>query len=340
MLRIHFTPQDVARVRMVVLGPLAETQLSMRTLHNPMARVEFTGWRERVAPRVPGQVRALARFLAPTTCGPIDLFTPVGPVADVDHGLDRLLGAPELREELAVPCHRSHPRPAWLTPTLDRGDRDHLAAVLRAGHQVAIKPFWRELESALEIERTRCARLLLEGGVDMLMAGLHPSIRWRDGVLELTEYRPHVDSAIHLSGRGVILAPSFFCQPGPMVFTSCADAGDSPTLIYPIDRDLRRVARIWAPTGQGGQRALRALLGRARATVLEVIASGSVTTTEIARRAGISPSSASEHATVLRDAGLVASRRDQNRVLHTITSAGAAILNGTSKSVAADPQRR
>lgn len=331
VLRIHFTPQDVARVRVTVLGPLAETQLSLRTLHDPNARVEFTGWREAVASRLPGHVHALARFLAPVSCGLIDLFTPTGPTADVDHALDRLLGAPALRDELQVPCYRNHLRPAWLTPALDRSDRNNLAAALRAGHQVAIEPFWRGIEAALETERSRCARLLLEGGVDTLMASLHPLIRWRDGVLELTAYRPYFVSAVHLSGRGLTLAPSFFCRPGPLVFGPFADVGDSPILIYPIGADLQTAARIWAPTDYGGQRALRALLGRARATVLQVIASGPLTTTEIARRAGISPSSASEHATVLRDAGLVASRRDLNRVVHTITSAGVIILNGANK---------
>jgi hypothetical protein len=65
MLRIQFAPEDVARVRVVMLGPLAETQLSLRTLHNPAAGPEFTGWRERVGSQVPAQVHALGRFLSP-----------------------------------------------------------------------------------------------------------------------------------------------------------------------------------------------------------------------------------------------------------------------------------
>ncbi|MEU1098463.1 winged helix-turn-helix domain-containing protein [Streptomyces sp. NPDC005877] len=42
-----------------------------------------------------------------------------------------------------------------------------------------------------------------------------------------------------------------------------------------------------------------------------------MTTSRLAARAGISPASASEHATVLRSAGLVGTARDRNAVLHT-----------------------
>jgi DNA-binding transcriptional ArsR family regulator len=61
--------------------------------------------------------------------------------------------------------------------------------------------------------------------------------------------------------------------------------------------------------------------------VLDAIGDG-CSTTDLARRVGVSPAAASQHATVLRNAGLVMRQRDRNTVLHTLTALGRAVLNG------------
>ncbi|MGW4004260.1 ArsR family transcriptional regulator, partial [Streptomyces nigra] len=50
------------------------------------------------------------------------------------------------------------------------------------------------------------------------------------------------------------------------------------------------------------------------------------TTSEVARRVGVTPSTASEHVGILREAGLAASVRDRNTVLHVLTPLGASLL--------------
>ncbi|WP_443071388.1 ArsR family transcriptional regulator [Streptomyces sp. NBC_01465] len=50
------------------------------------------------------------------------------------------------------------------------------------------------------------------------------------------------------------------------------------------------------------------------------------TTGELACAAGVSASSASQHTTALRDAGLIASRRQGASVLHILTPLGASLL--------------
>jgi DNA-binding transcriptional ArsR family regulator len=62
--------------------------------------------------------------------------------------------------------------------------------------------------------------------------------------------------------------------------------------------------------------------------VLYAIAERPLSTTEVARQLRISLSSASEHATVLREATLVTTQRSGNLSLHSITSLGVALLNG------------
>jgi DNA-binding transcriptional ArsR family regulator len=83
---------------------------------------------------------------------------------------------------------------------------------------------------------------------------------------------------------------------------------------------------MWS-NGRSQTDALSALLGHNRAAVLLRIADG-CTTSELAQRAGISLASASQHATVLLEAGLITTRRDGGAVLHTLTSLGASLLNG------------
>jgi DNA-binding transcriptional ArsR family regulator len=94
-------------------------------------------------------------------------------------------------------------------------------------------------------------------------------------------------------------------------------------LIYPVERrpdDLPRAAR--AHPG-----AVAALIGPTRAATLDALAAREreVSTSDLARLVGISTASASEHAKVLREAGLVFSRRERNRMLHRLSDLGLAI---------------
>ncbi|MFJ2893185.1 ArsR/SmtB family transcription factor [Streptomyces sp. NPDC087305] len=64
-------------------------------------------------------------------------------------------------------------------------------------------------------------------------------------------------------------------------------------------------------------------------------------TSELARCAGILVSSASQHLTVLRRAGVVVSRREANVVVHAVTPLGTDLLRGrqsSPKQVCSDQQ--
>ncbi|QDQ15355.1 helix-turn-helix domain-containing protein [Streptomyces spectabilis] len=83
------------------------------------------------------------------------------------------------------------------------------------------------------------------------------------------------------------------------------------------------------------RRSLAALLGRARALLLEAAADGTFTTTELARHTGLTPSNASRHLVALREAALVSSRRHRNTTLHTVTALGVSLLDGGRPSLPA-----
>jgi DNA-binding transcriptional ArsR family regulator len=194
---------------------------------------------------------------------------------------------------------------------------------------VAVAPYWGRIQAAVEADRSRRARALLDGGAEGLLASLRPAMRWESGVLEVLDYP--VDRELHLDGRGLLLLPSFFCTRIPVTLL---DPELPPVLVYPVDRlggpgpAAGERAGPAPLDGRGmGREALAALLGRTRAAVLETVSDGS-TTGEVARRLRISPAAASQHTTVLRNAGLLVSQRERNTVLHTLTRLGRAMLDG------------
>ncbi|MEU5259624.1 winged helix-turn-helix domain-containing protein [Amycolatopsis sp. NPDC021455] len=98
------------------------------------------------------------------------------------------------------------------------------------------------------------------------------------------------------------------------------DPGRRPVPVYPVDR---RPGWFGGPPNRSAAR----LLGHTRAAVLEAICALPVpTTTEIATELGISPASASQHATVLRDSGLITTDRAGGAARHRPASYGSALL--------------
>lgn len=78
-----------------------------------------------------------------------------------------------------------------------------------------------------------------------------------------------------------------------------------------------------------GTSSLAPLLGRTRAVVLAAIAEHpGCSTKELAALTSLAPASASEHSTVLREAGLIRTVRYRNAVLHSPTNLGTALLSG------------
>ncbi|WNI24891.1 helix-turn-helix domain-containing protein [Streptomyces sp. ITFR-16] len=332
MLRIHVSGWDLSKVRMAS-GPdaLWETILSFHRLRDRRASAVFGKWRAETRPRLNAEVRLLSAVVPPRGYFP-DFLTPSQESADpldFTAGMEALRAtSPErLKAEMAVlgaggtagaraAAPRRAARPALLEP-LREGRAEslgHLAGALRDYHRAAVAPYWPHIQSAVEADRAVRGRALLDGGADELLASLPPVIRWRAPVLE-ADYP--VDRDLHLDGRGLLLQPSFFCRGAPVVLR---DPLLPPVLVYPV-------AHSCAPGFAEPGPWLGRLLGHTRSTVLRAIGDG-CTTSELARRAGVSLASASQHACVLREAGLVHTLRHGSSVLHTLTPLGGSLLRG------------
>jgi len=335
VLRIFFTSDDVARTRVAGgADPLWELVLSLHLLQGRTRDPLMAGWRRDVADnlrrRVTGsQVRLLLALNPPRGYFP-DFLTPFDSRDGLQHGLDAIRSTPaaQLRRDLTL-LAADNVLPSSAAG-LARGDNDvlyHLTDSMRLYETVAISPYWTRIDSAVEADRVRRARAMLDDGADGLLSSLRPAMRWDGEVLEVGDYP--VSREIHLDGRGLLLVPSFFCARTPVTLL---DPDLPPVLVYPVERlgglgqpepsepsDLDRER-------ERGRQALAALLGKTRAGVLEVV-DGGCSTGEIARRLGVSAAAASQHTTVLRNAGLLVSHRDRNTMLHTLTPLGRAMLD-------------
>ncbi|MFG3513176.1 MULTISPECIES: ArsR/SmtB family transcription factor [Streptomyces] len=328
VLRIHFTDGDLARVQVArEPDPVWETLLGLHQLTGPRHGLPvFASWRRsaraRVAERgLAGPVRMLSA-LAPASAGywP-DFLTPGASADGLDAALDALRGTPrqQMRHEVGR-LAGTHPLPRW-AHDLASGERhrtEEVATAFRLVHRAIITPGWTGADTTTEADRVLRTRALQDHGVHGLLDSLRPLMDWRPPVLHV---RYPEDRDLHLGGRGVRLIPSHFCWGTPIAL---ADPALPQVLAYPVAHPSS-----WAPEATRDRlpEALATLLGRTRARVLAALGS-TATTGELARRLGISVSSASEHITALRDANLAHSQRTGAQVIHTLTALGTGLLHG------------
>ncbi|MER6949623.1 metalloregulator ArsR/SmtB family transcription factor [Nonomuraea sp. NPDC000554] len=327
-LRIHFTGADLARTR---ISPepdaMWEVMLSLHRLRRSEQTLVFGEWKRNALGRVPALARLLTP-LAPSKGYAVDFLTPRTGSGSMEAGVESLRRTPRdrLRADLAELARRHPGRrlPGW-TADLAAGSAQAVQAVagaVSAYFAACLSPYWSRIRGQVGQDRTRRSRVLSEGGWESVFATLHPSARWSFPTLELAYPAEH---DLHLQGRGLVLVPSFFCRKAPVTLL---DEELPPVLVYPIEHDP-----AWAhgesPGGDAGRRpTLAGLLGPTRTRVLEVVALGDCTTSELARRLGLPPSTVSRQVTVLRDAELVTSQRYGKAVLHAVTALGVALLNG------------
>jgi DNA-binding transcriptional ArsR family regulator len=132
------------------------------------------------------------------------------------------------------------------------------------------------------------------------------------------------DADIHLNGRGLVIAPTTFSTRQVELLYPPLDPGRAPVLAVPTLSGTSLDTALWEGV-ESTSPSLDDLLGRTRAAVLKA-AVGGCGTTELARHLHISPATASHHATALRNARLITTRREGKVALHTVTSLGLALL--------------
>ena len=182
---------------------------------------------------------------------------------------------------------------------------------------------WHGIQRRLQADIAERAVQMAYLGTGRTLGGLHPRLRWTGdgtiavglgGDLQKSTAAPTID----LAGSGLVLMPSPFVTTDMIALTGSASPRHGAVLAYPV-------AARTASAPPGGRDGLELLVGRGRARALRAIDTGA-TTTELARRLGVTAPTASEHAAALRAAGLVDTQRNGRSVRHTLTDLGLGLL--------------
>ena len=319
MLRITLSEEDLARTRLAY-SPSWETVASSLLLahpEKPCGENWYRGWRESARTAVAdvdleplnvvtcGNAGYLPDFLLPPPDEPSPTF---------EAELERLRRTDPRRVAAEARLAYADETPDALRPYLERPDEalETLADVLGEYWRRTLAPSWPQMRALLEGEVISRARRLARGGPDALLADLAPNISWEEPVLTVDKkYCGEVDAG----GRGLLLVPVVFGLSAAFV---SVEGPWRPTIAYAP----RGVGLIWSQNGEDqGDVPLELLLGRGRATVLTELAEPA-STSALALRLGVSPSTVSEHLAVLVRAGVAARRRAGRLVLYTLTPRG------------------
>ncbi|MFE6176841.1 DUF5937 family protein [Streptomyces sp. NPDC056464] len=326
-LALHLGTDDLTRCRFAI-SPLCQTHEALRMLRRPRRHGYHRSWLRRVRRTVDGLDLALLwLFVAPPGGYTPDFLgaPPEVPYPAFDDELARMratdpaLAHAEMTRSLAC-------TPGLIDSPRGRAALDDPAATVRrladlterAWHAL-LAPDWPRHRAVLEADIAQRSRRAADGGLDALLTGLHPTVDWADRTLTLRRYADVAD-AQRPDGRGVLLMPSVFVWPD--VVSGFARPWQ-PTVIYPA----RGMGRLHTAPEPRPPQALGRLLGHQRAAVLAGLTAPS-STTEQARRHGLALSSVSAHLSVLRETGLLESRRQGHYVLYARTALGDALVEG------------
>ncbi|MBB4982938.1 MULTISPECIES: ArsR/SmtB family transcription factor [Streptomyces] len=320
---LRFGEADPLRIRFAV-SPLWETHSAVRVLARPEKQGYHLPWMRRIA----GAARELdlrplhllmplrghnPDFLYPPPLGPAAAFEDeIAAVREIDPALARDDFARALAETPGA-ADTVEGRRLLADPA---GAVERLAELLRAAWEALIAPEWPRLRALLEADVAYHSRRLAEGGLERLLGELHPAFDWASETATLrVDYPGEHDRP--LDGQGLVLMPSVFTWPDVV---SGFDPPWQPTVVYPA----RGIGGLWSEPRDRTPEALARLLGPVRADVLCALAEP-MGTTALAHLLGRAPSSVSSHLAVLRDAGLLTSRRYGHQVLYERTPLGIAL---------------
>ncbi|MFG2055205.1 helix-turn-helix domain-containing protein [Micromonospora sp. NPDC048930] len=326
MVAIGLSAGAVARVRFA-LSCLWEVIAGVRVLRDPGQHAIHLPWANRVRPRLAGaglldpDAGLLWQLVPPAPGYLADFLTPppVGLTPDLGQELAALRATPPDTVRAHLDLYPG-PRPSALAALYadpEAGLR-RLAGEIETYWRLALAGDWPRIRAVLDAEVFHRARRLAEDGAAGLLNDLHERVRWEGDALLINQR--HCAAPDVPDGAGLVLVPSVFVWPSVLSIA----AGDVSQLAYPA----RGAGALWeCPTTAPD--ALGAVLGRGRARLLAEL-DAPRSTTELARRTGLSPAGVSQHLTTLRAAGLVVTHRQGRSLLSSRTAVAEALLSASA----------
>ena len=323
MIELRFGTAAMARVRFArsALTELLRSVMVLRDegppgLHEPWVR-ETTGLVEHL------DLSALVALQPPGLYSPDFIAPPpAGPAVSLADELAAVLAIPpaQVRAEV-LGAFGAGAVPDVLAPLVREPERAvlDLTRLMQEYWDLALAPHWPRMRDLLQADILYRARQIADAGPRQLFDDIDPSVRWADGVLTIDKV---VEASVNLEDEGLLFVPSVFTWPRVALITR---GPWQPTLIYPA----RGVGSLWDPDGQPADDGLVALLGKSQARLLASLDQPR-STSELARRLGLTAGGVSQHLSVLRNAGLVSAHRSGRMVLYTRLPAADRLLDAPS----------
>jgi DNA-binding transcriptional ArsR family regulator len=313
---------DVSTIRFGI-SPGQELAHAVRALVRPQDHPLQWGWLAEARERVPAEpFRLLATVVGAEGYLPDFLTSPPDGEMTPERERDRIahVRADRLRRDLEKMVVRSlGPRQQELRRLADAPVDDTRRRLADAWAEVwdsVLAPAWPQLLRLLRADIAVRARRSGESGLADMIDTLHSTVSWGGDAVRV-QMRHHAE-IVDCDGTGLLLVPSVM-----MSARGCAVVTEEPSgpmIFYPASG----VSETWHLDGAAALDALTALFGAGRARLLLALQQP-LSTSECADVAGLAVSTASHHLTVLREVGLVDSRRDGARVLHARTPTGEAL---------------
>ena len=329
MITIPLSTEDLTKVRLAP-SPLWETVTSFGVLLHHGRDSVHAPWATRTRRTLPGtDLSALVAAMCVKGRCP-DFLTPPpdASVATFGDELELLRATPAevVHEDVEAFVRVEKEQFGSLTPERERlleiylsdpeGTLKRLVVALRRYHDLALAPYWPQIQELLEGDVIRRGQALALGGIEALFSGLHPKARYEGSVLELDK---SYETVVEPAGRGITLVPCVFAWPRVEVLIQ---SSYRPTVAY----GPRGVANLWtSSSAPPNGTALEAALSTGRASVLKGLIVPR-TTTELARQLGLAPGAVSAHLSRLKAAGLVEPHRSGRRVYYRLSLAGESLL--------------
>lgn len=202
-----------------------------------------------------------------------------------------------------------------------------LSAQLDVYFRLALQRWWPAVTAAVNEDIAFRGQVITGGGIGSALAELHPGIRWSPPVLASST--AEFSEAPGRCSR-VVLVPLMFARDEVLFH-----AGPAGTVqIGYQSRGTAALLHGGVLDGQPENTRLARLLGRTRAAVLQELDVPS-TTTALAGRLSLAPSTVSEHLSALVTMHVAVRHRKANRVYYGLTSTGRQLLDVFSQENAA-----
>jgi hypothetical protein len=320
MLRYRISDSDLSAIRFA-LSPLNELGLSLRALHDPARFPAHLAWVRRVADTTPESDLAVLRALVDDRLWVPDFLNPVpvSPLTRFDDEIAALAAvAPDRLERDLDAVHAERPAPLRGAATTVRA---RVVDAVTSYWDTSFQPSWLRMRGVLDADIVFRGRAISREGLVGMFADLSPAVSFDGRFVTLHLRDPRVRT-IETGGAGLTLIPSLFTL---RVSSPVLDDAP-PSVIYPA----RGASTLLEPERPAAAAAMVDLLGRTRAGLLGALHEPT-SSTELARRLGVSTSAVNQHLRVMHAAGLLTRARHGRSVLYLTSEVGAALAAASAR---------